>query len=239
MGGTRLPGEAELLQAVPTLNSFDPSQPTKMPLEARMYGIFAGFLVTWALTVALKRERAVLMPPPWLLFTFVAFIAVMGFDGTNATFYDLNAAGLPVPFLYAPRLDLRLATGLLAGIGMAGIILPAVNHALWREGLLHPIFSDGRDLVTLLVWNAILFVLVVSGSGLFIYPVSLLGVLGVIALIGSLNLVMVLSLVRPNGAAANWRQALNPFAGCVLITALELGTLSLLRYAVLGTTVLP
>jgi hypothetical protein len=239
MGGTRLPGEAELLQAVPGLNNFDPGEPTKMPLEARMYGIFAGFLVTWALAAVLKRGRAVLMAPPWLLFTFVAFIALMGFDGTNATLYDLNGAGLPVPFLYSPRLDLRLATGLLSGIGIGGIILPLVNYALWREGQLHPIFLDLRDLATLLVWNAILFILIVSASGLFFYPASLLGVLGVITLIGSLNLVMLLSLVQRNGAAANWRQALNPIAAGVLLTALELGALSLLRYAVLGTTVLP
>jgi hypothetical protein len=239
MGGTRLPGEVELLQAFPGLNSIDPAEATKMPLEARMYGIFAGFLLTWALALILRHGHSVLLPPPWMLVAFVVFIAVMGFDGVNATLFDLNTAGLPVPFLYPPRLDIRLATGLLSGIAMGGIILPVVNYSLWREKQAQPIFADLRDWATLLVWNALLFVLVVSGSGLFFYPVSLLGVLGVIALIGALNIVMLLSFVRREAAATNWRGILNPIAGAVLLTALELGGLSLLRYAVLGTTVLP
>ena len=210
-----------------------------MPLEARMYGIFAGFLVTWGLSSAYGRGRAVLMPPPWMLATFAGFIVIMGFDGANATLFDLNAAGLPIPFLYAPRLDLRLATGLLSGIAMGGIFLPIVNYGLWRERQRQPIFGDAGDLATLLMWNAILYALVVSGSGLFLYPTSLLGVLGVIALIGALNIALLMSFLRREGAASNWREAMNPVAAAVLLTALELGALSLLRYAVLGTTVLP
>ncbi len=238
MGGHRLPGEAELLQAIPGLSAADPTAPTKMPLEARMYGIFAGFLTTWLLTLVMKRGRAVLIPPPWLLFIFVVFILLMGADGINATLYDVNALGVPVPYLYAPRLDLRLATGLLSGIGMAGLMLPLVNQTLWREGTPRPVFADLFDLATPLVWNAILYALVVSGSGLFFYPLSLLGVLGVIALLGVLNLVWLLSFF-PHTRARNWREALNPIAIAIFLNALELGALSLLRYAVLGTTTLP
>lgn len=239
MGGTRLPGEAELLDTIPALSAVDPGSPTKMPLEARMYGIFAGFVLAWATAIVTGRDRAVLMPPPWLLTTFAGFITIMGFDGVNATLFDLSSAGLPVPFMYAPRLDLRLATGFLCGTAMAGIILPIVNYALWRERQPVPVFSDLRDLLTLLVWNAIIFALVASGSGLFLYPLALLGVLGVIILVAALNIVWVLALFRREGSASTWREALNPFAAAVFFTALELGALSLLRYAILGTTVLP
>lgn len=204
-----------------------------------MYGIFAGFLVAWVLAVSTGRGRAVATPPPWLLTTFLAFITIMGFDGVNATLFDLSGAGLPVPFLYAPRLDLRLATGLLCGIAMAGIILPIVNYALWRERQPIPVFSDARDLAALMVWNAIVFVLVASGSGLFFYPLSLLGVLGVVFLVAALNIVWVLALFRREARASHWRDAINPFAASIFFTGLELGAMSLLRYAVLGTTVLP
>ncbi|MGB8647161.1 MAG: DUF2085 domain-containing protein [Anaerolineae bacterium] len=239
MGGTRLPGEAELLQALPALNAIDPGEPTKMPLEARMYGIFAAFFSTWLLALVMGRGRAAAMPPPWLLVTFVAFVAVMGFDGANATLYDLNMAGLPIPYLYAPRLDARLASGILSGTGMAGIMLPIVNYALWRNATPQRVFQSAADLATLLIWNAILFVVVVSGSGLFFYPASFLGVLGVIALLAIINLVMLLSALNRNGVATRWRETLNPFAAALLISMLELGALSLVRYAILGTAVLP
>ncbi len=210
-----------------------------MPLEARMYGIFAGFLLTWAIALVLKRERAAWMSNSWMLFAFLGFIVVMGFDGLNATLYDINSAGLPVPFLYLPRLDLRLATGLLSGIGMGGILLPLVNYMLWRDIRTEPIFKSARALILLLMVNTIIFLLVVSGSGLMLYPLSLIGVLGVIALIAALNLIMLLSIFHREGLTANWREALNPFAAAILFTALELGALSALRYAVFGTAILP
>lgn len=201
--------------------------------------MFAGFLSSWALSLLLRRGRSVLMPPPWMLVTFVAFITVMGFDGVNATLFDLNTAGVPVPYLYAPRLDARLATGLLTGIAMAGIILPFVNFAIWREKKAEPIFGDLLDLATLLIWNVIIYLAVVSGSGLLLIPVSLLGVLGVIALVGALNIVLLLSLLRRPASARHWWETLNPIAAAVLLSGLELGALSLLRYALFGTAVLP
>ncbi len=77
-----------MLTTVPALNAIDPREPTKMPLEARMYGIFAAFLSAWLIAIALGRARAVLMPPQWLTVVFVVFILLMGLDGLNATVYD-------------------------------------------------------------------------------------------------------------------------------------------------------
>jgi magnesium-transporting ATPase (P-type) len=238
MGGTRLPGEAELLQAIPALNAIDPSEATKMPLEARMYGIFAGFLMCWLIALARQRGRAGLLPPNWMTFTFVSFIAIMGGDGANATLYDIHIMGVPVPYLYEPRLDLRLATGLLSGIGMAGILLPMVNYALWQGGRAQMVFANAREFALLLIANAVLFFAVWSQSGLFFYPASALGVLGVLALISALNVVLVTSFVRREHPR-QWWELLNPFALAVLFTALELGALSALRYALFGTAVLP
>ncbi len=239
MGGTRFPGEAALLQVVPALEALDPGEPTKMPLEARMYGIFAAFIIAWAWALAAKRGRAVLMPPPWMMFTCISLIAVMGFDGVNATLYDLGLMGVPIPYLYEPRLDLRLATGLLSGIGIAGIMLPLVNYALWRNGHAQHVIANVRELAALVALNALLYALVASQSGLFFYPTSLIGVLGVIALIGALNLVLLVSLFRRDAAASNWRELLNPVAGALFLTALELGALSALRYAVFGFAEIP
>ncbi len=238
MGGQRLPGEAELLRALPALNAMGVTEPTKMPLEARMYGIFAGFLLSWLVAIGARRGRATRPAPPWLMITFIAFIGIMGLDGLNATLFDLSRAGLPALYLYAPRLDLRLATGLLSGIGIAGLAIPAVNSVLWRNGTPEPVFADAFDLAALLIWNAILFGMVVSGSGLLFYPVSLLGVLGVLALIGALNIVMVMSIFPRDAAALTWQQALNPIALSLLFTGIELAALSLLRYALFGAAVL-
>lgn len=210
-----------------------------MPLEARMYGMFAGFVTTWAYLIWRGRGKNAQTAPTWMLAAFVGFIAVMGFDGVNATLYDFNyLSGQPIPFLYLPRNDLRLLTGFLSGIGMAGLAIPVMNYMLWRKPSSEALIVQKRDFIGLLLIQFILIVLILSGSGLFLYPLSLIGVIGVIATLSCLNSVIVLSFF-PRLRADNWRGALTALVVAMLLTALQLGILSALRYAVLGTETLP
>ena len=77
-----------------------------------------------------------------------------------------------------------------------------------------------------------------SGSGLFLYPLAVLGMLGTIATLNCLNSVIGLSFF-PKLRAGTWRETLNAFVVATFITALQLGLLSALRYAILGTATLP
>lgn len=234
LGGTALPGEASLRAALPILNALAPGTPTKLPVEARMFGMFAGFLLTWLYSFLTGRGRAALMPPAPVMFTYVAMIALMAWDGINATLYDLHGAGLPVPFLYAPRLDLRFVTGWLCGIALAGILLPVVNYCLWREPRSLPLFDRVRDLVPLWLAGAVILLLFLSGSGLWYYPLAVLAPLGILASLGALNTVLVLTLARRDRFALDWNAALNPLAVAVCLALLELGALSLVRWATFG-----
>ncbi len=234
LGETLLPGEAALRAALPFLNFIAPSQPTKLPVEARMFGMFAGFLCTWLYAFLIGRGKAALMPKPLILFTYISFIAIMGFDGVNATIRDLHDAGLPIPYLYAPRLDLRFSTGWLCGIAMAGIILPVVNYCLWRDAQPRALFERGREILPLLGIGLGFLILFTLGSGLYYYPLAVFAPLGILAILGALNVVLVLTLWRRERVAENWRAALNPVALALLLSLLELGALSLLRYAAFG-----
>lgn len=234
LGETPLPAEASLRAALPLVNFVAPDQATKLPVEARMFGMFAGFLLTWVYAFAIGRGRAAAMPGPWILFTYISFIALMGVDGVNATLQDLHNAGLPIPFAYVPRLDVRFATGWLCGIAMAGIILPVVNYCLWRDATAEPMFVKWREILPLLGIGAGILVLLTTGSGLFYYPLAVLAPIGILTTLGSLNVVLVLTLGRRERVAANWREALNPIALALLLSLIELGLLSLVRYAAFG-----
>lgn len=213
----------------------DPAEPMKLPLEARDFGIYVGFLVTWVYLIALGRGRAKGMPPPSILLASVIFVFIMGADGINAFFYDLKI----VPHLYEPRLELRLGTGLLCGIAFAGILTPVVNYSLWRENDPRPIFGNWKQFLGGLALMMVLFAINVSEIGIFFYPLAIITSASVIILIGLINLVFVTSLSGRAASAVTWRDALNPFAVGVFLALIELAALSLLRYAVLGTTVLP
>jgi len=229
-----LPGESAARAGFPFINLVAPNTATKMPVEARMYGMFAGFLVMWLYVFWRGRGRSAVMPPPLVMLAYVSFIAMMGVDGVNATLYDIHNAGVPNPYAYLPRLDVRFITGWLCGIGMAGIVLPAVNYSLWKYAAAKPMFDRLTDLLPLLLIGAVILVLLTTGSGLFFYPLAVLAPLGILATIGALNVVLVLTLGHKERFAATWREALNPIALALCFALVELGALSLMRFAAFG-----
>ncbi len=99
----------------------------QMPIEAREGGIFAGFMLGAAYLLATGRGKAGGLPSTKVLVVLVGFITLMGLDGLNAVAYDFY---LPTP--YTPNLPMRLGTGLLAGLGLAGILWPVFNQTMWR-----------------------------------------------------------------------------------------------------------
>ncbi len=240
MGGTTLPGEAFLRENLPGFAALDPAEPLRLPIEARDGGIYQGFLLTWMYLAALKRSRAKGMPPVWMLALMVLFVAAMGFDGVNAFLYDLNAlSGLNVPYLYLPQLELRLITGLLCGIAFAGILLPIVNQFLWRANDPRPLFENWKQFGGALAVLAVFALVNISEIGIFYYPVAILSSASVLILLTLINSVFILSFSGRYAIAATWRETLNPLAIGMLLTLIELGAMSLMRYAVLGTATLP
>ena len=85
----------------------------QLPLEARMGGIFLGFLCAVALVLVFGRLRASQPPHGALGLACWALVALTGLDGLNAFLFDGN-----LPHLYTPNTALRLLTGLAAGLGV-------------------------------------------------------------------------------------------------------------------------
>src|SRR5438045_288312 len=79
-------------------------------LEARMLGIFLGFAVAVAGAWARGHWRRTELPSGLIGLVLLLGIGLMAVDGVNAALYDLRQ-----PYLYVPRNELRLATGLWCG----------------------------------------------------------------------------------------------------------------------------
>jgi hypothetical protein len=234
-GGTHLPGEDWLRENVPGFGALDPATPTQLSLEARKVGMYVGFMAVWVYLIWLGRGRAKGMPAWYFLLIFVIFIGIMGLDGFNAFFYDLKI----VPHLYTPRLDLRLFTGLLCGYAFAGILVPVVNFSLWQQNDTRPLIGNWKEFAGGFIPLGIVYAATASGLGILLYPLSIIASASVLILIALLNLVFLLSMFRKEYTAVTWRDGLNSFAGGVALAIVELGVLSLARYAVLGNTPLP
>jgi len=201
----------------------------QLPLEARMTGIFSGFLLTYLSILVRGRGKAAAFPPPLPLGLCMGFIGLMGIDGINNTLADLH-----LPHLYTPDLRLRLGTGLLSGIGMAGLVIPALNFVLWRDGQERPVLSTIADLAGLLALASLFFLLVTSTSPFLLYPIAIFSISGLIALLTCINMVIIMGMAGKDWQVATWGETLPILSLAFIMTVGELGFLSVVRYTVLG-----
>ena len=201
----------------------------QMPIEARMAGMFAGFLIGAAYIAARGRGRALRLPGWGMTLLLLGFGALLGADGLNAFFFDLG-----LPHLYIPYNPIRLATGLLTGLAMADFLVPTFNSKIWQSGLdVNPLngLSDVSGAVAL---EAVYLVAALSGSSLLSYPVSLLAVLGVPAVMGLIGALVMAAATGRTNRATRLSQLLPRVVGGLLVAAVFLIVTSGLRFALFG-----
>jgi uncharacterized membrane protein len=201
----------------------------QMPIEARMGGIFAGFVLTAMTLGVMGRGRAWQMPDPKWTVLLVGLVALMGADGANAFLYDLG-----LPHLYTPTLAVRLATGLLTGIAAAAFVVPAFNSTVWRAGPNIAPLASPAHLLAVLVPSGLYLLAGLSGWPPLLYPLSAIAVFGVPALLGALGTVLFASFTGRANQATRWRTALPLVFGGLLLAGLLLGSFSGIRLALFG-----
>jgi len=196
----------------------------QLPLEARMGGIFLGFLCAVALVLVFGRLRASQPPHGALGLACWALVALTGLDGLNAFLFDGN-----LPHLYTPNTALRLLTGLAAGLGVGLMAVPVVAGAVWAQPTDEASVEDPLELLGGLVLVGLVGALVLVGVGVLLWPIALAMLAGVIVAFGVANLyIIVLATGRVHQALslADTRGGLISSFG---LTLLELGALAALR----------
>ena len=201
----------------------------QMPIEARMAGMFAGFLIGAVYIAGSGRGRALRLPGRRMILLLLGFGALLGADGLNALFFDLG-----LPHLYPPYNPIRLATGLLTGLAMAACLVPTFNSTIWQSGLDASPLTGLSDMFGAIALEAVYFVAALSGSSLLWYPVSLLAVLGVPAVMGLIGSLVAAMATRRTNRATRLSQIIPLVIGGLLIAAVFLLVTSGLRVAVFG-----
>jgi len=202
-----------------------------LPLCARCTGTFIGALVgLFGQRVLLRRRRAAAFPPVGVLVVLIGFTLLWAADGLNS--YLALVGG---PHAYEPTNGLRLVTGSLNGLTMSALILPVVNISLWHEPLEAPGIRGVWDLVVLVLLEAGLVGVVLSGAEWLLYPLSLLSGMAVLVLLGSVNTVLAVVVAGRENTVQTWRQALLPFAVGLLLALVQVAAIDLVRYRLTGT----
>lgn len=206
----------------------------QMPIEAREGGIFAGFLLGISYLIVLGRGKAWKLPPLKIQAVLVGFIILMGLDGVNAFAFDLN---LPTP--YDPNLVMRSGTGLLAGIALAGLLLPIFNQTIWKQPNQVVSFSKWRELAPALLLLAIFGVAGLSGWGPLLYPISISAIFGQVILMVSLGTMMAAILLRREGQVSNLTELAPLILVGLVAVILLMSATSAVRYSLFGPGSIP
>jgi uncharacterized membrane protein len=196
----------------------------ELPLEARMGGIFLGFLSAVGLLAVLGRLRARRLPPGWLCVLCLALVVLTGVDGLNAFLFD---GGLP--HLYSPSTPARLLTGLAAGLGLGLLAVPVVAGVLWRKPLDEPALGDPLELAFALVTVGVIGAILLIGPAPLLWPAAVLMLVSVLVAFGLANLyALTLASGRLNQALA-LSDLSGPLLSALGLALVELAALSALR----------
>lgn len=177
-----------------------------LPFDARMTGIYTGFLVSGLYLTArgrLHRQRLPSLPTMVLSSLFVGAMAV---DGVNSFLVDAGMRSL-----YPPANWLRLMTGLLTGTVLAPIVVYLLASSLWRPGRdQRPVISGGTDLLVIAALQSPLALLLHTGSGWLFTPTTLLLLTAALTMITAVMLVVIVLVWHGDGAFSDTRQVQLP-----------------------------
>jgi uncharacterized membrane protein len=209
----------------------------QLPLCARCTGEFNAAAITFLFLGFVSRKRRG-MPLKGILALLALFFLAFGVDGSNSYLYLLKqtyAGFLPqIPNIYVPNNTLRLLTGSGMGIAIASVLYPVVNQTLWRE-------ADERPALTWKEFGGLLGIIllvdlgILSESPIILYPIALLSVLGVLALLGTVFTIVWVIIMRQENAFETLKQLWMPVTAGLTLAFLMISVIDLLRLQLTGT----
>ncbi len=200
---------------------------TQLPLCARCTGTYLGALVGLANFCWRGRCRAAWLPPLKVLATLGLLFVFWAVDGVNS--YLNYVTGNVI--LYAPSNALRLVSGMGNGLFLSTLIYPMFNFTVWSAPRRQRVLSGWEELPAIVVQvTALAGLLLLLNGRVLLWPVALLNLLGVAILLTIVNSMIILLLLRREGAAEGWRDTLLPLGLGLLLSFVEVGGMAMLRY---------
>lgn len=203
----------------------------QFPLCARCTGMYLGAALTILALFLAGRSHWALLPKRNLFMVLLALIALMGIDGINSYSHFFPNA----PHLYDPRNWLRLATGVGTGMTLGIIVFAALAQSLWRRPRYSPLIENWRELASLLLLGLVAVGLMLSNQPVLLYVLALASTAGLLFVVAALNTAVVLVLLRRDGQAETWTEAISPLLAGLVLAIFELSAITAVRWTMTGT----
>jgi len=208
----------------------------QLPLCARCTGEFYTAAISLLFFAVVSPKKSGM--PGWKLGApLLLFFAAFGIDGTNSFLYlikQTSGALTSIPNLYMPNNTLRLFTGSGMGIALAAILYPAFNQSVWKDSKPDRAL-DWKKLGILVAIIFLLNLLVLTENPIVLYPIAILSVLGVLALLIIVFSMVWILIMRQENEFTTLRQMWMPFLAGTTLAFLMITVIDLFRFQLTGT----
>ncbi|ABU57818.1 DUF2085 domain-containing protein [Roseiflexus castenholzii] len=202
----------------------------QLPLCARDTGMYLSLLTTLSVLTLYGRGKAGGLPPWPMLAILVGLVLTMAVDGINST---INEIGM-TPW-YEPRNDLRAATGMGAGVGLAVTLMLLFNRSLRRDvDETLPVVGQWRELGTIILIDAVLLAAILLDVGFLAWPLALLDVIGVSGTLFVTALTATAVVMNYDGTITRLAHLARPATFALILTGAFLAGMAWLRTALIG-----
>ncbi len=190
-----------------------------LPFDARMTGIYGGFLITLGSIVASGTLFRFGNPPKRVIAVLALLVGLMAVDGFNSLLTDLM---LWHP--YESGSGLRVATGYGTGVALAVALSWLLASSAWNLGSPNVAIGRLRDLVAPGVGLVTYGLVLIASPGWLHFPVSMLLVLSAWITVTMLMLVIVLLALKLDSQVRQVRHLHVPVAiSALLAVAVMIG----------------
>ncbi|MEA2595585.1 MAG: hypothetical protein QOF01_2054 [Thermomicrobiales bacterium] len=159
----------------------------RLPFDARMTGIYGGFLGA-AIYLGIRRRYRAAALPSWPTCAVLAlFVGAMAVDGFNSLLLDMGWR-----HYYEPDNRLRLLTGLMTGVALASAVFLLLGMVLWKRPRLDSRVVRGGWEPFVMMALQVPFALAVMSGWSWLYVPMTLALLGTaVAVVSAIALVVV------------------------------------------------
>jgi uncharacterized membrane protein len=199
------------------------------PLCARCTGMYLGALIGLAYQFFQGRRGSI----PTLKYglVFGPLVVAFGFDGINSYLHLFPG----LPGLYTPENWLRLLTGTGMGLAIAAVLAPAFRQTIWTTWEQRPAFSGWKDFALLFCLAAVVDLAVLSENPLLLYPLALISVLGVLAILSMVYSMVLVMIFKAENRFQSFSDLTVYLTGGATIALLQIALLDAGRFWLTGT----
>ncbi len=158
----------------------------RLPFDARMTGIYGGFLIVGIYLLSRGRLYRSGPPPVSVLITAAVFVAIMGVDGVNSTLNDFG-----MPYVYEPSNHLRYFTGAMTGTSLALFIWMIAGGVLWspQVAIDKPIMRSWKEFLPIATLVTMFWALLQMQVAFLFAPIAVFLVISAVIVVSSIALV--------------------------------------------------